>query len=78
MEILPVEPTGQAKIDKDILEVHKENTAAAVQNWNNFMDTILNVVKLIGPLAGMKDSDVFQHLQLSLVTPQSPTPTPPT
>jgi hypothetical protein len=76
VEILPMEQSGQASINKDVMDIHKENTAAAVQNWNNFMNTILNVVSMLGKLAGMSPEEMKNSLHLSLVSPIPPPPTP--
>jgi hypothetical protein len=38
--ILPTDKGEYVKINKDVMDMHKANVDAAVQNWNHFMNTI--------------------------------------
>jgi hypothetical protein len=71
LEIVPTDQGGEAKINKDIMDIHKENVDAAVQNWTNFMKTILQVVELMSSITGLAKPALFQQLDLSLVPPKS-------
>ncbi len=64
---------GQLSINQEILNIHKQNVDAAVQNWKSFMDTILNAVRLIASLAGLGDVDIRNKLGISVAAPQSAT-----
>ena len=74
-DIVMIIPTtkvsGELKINKEIMEVHKQNVDAAVQNWKSFMDTILNAISLIAKLAGLGDTDIRDKLGLTSIVPPS-------
>jgi hypothetical protein len=72
-DIVMIIPTtkvnGELKINKEIMEIHKQNVDAAVQNWKSFMDTILGAISLIAKLAGLGDVDIRDKLGLTSVVP---------
>jgi hypothetical protein len=74
-DIVMIIPTsrvnGELKVNKEIMEIHKQNVDAAVQNWKSFMDTILNAISLVSKLAGLGDVDVRAKLGLSVEAPAS-------
>ncbi len=76
LEIVPTDQGGEARINKDIMDIHKENVDAAVQNWNNFMKTVLQVIELMSSITGQAKPALFQQLDLSLVPPKSSTGSP--
>jgi hypothetical protein len=67
--ILPTDKGGEVKINKDVMDIHKANVDAAVQNWNQFMNTILQAIGLLCELTGLTKKDVFDQLQLSVTGP---------
>jgi hypothetical protein len=72
-DIVMIIPTtkvnGELKINKEIMEIHKQNVDAAVQNWKSFMDTILSAISLIAKLAGLGDVDIRDKLGLTSIVP---------
>jgi hypothetical protein len=52
--ILPADAQGGAKINTDVLNIHKENTAVAVQNWKSFLNSIIEFINTISQLIGIK------------------------
>ncbi len=72
-DIVMIIPTnrvnGELKVNQEIMNIHKQNVDAAVQNWKSFMDTILNAISLISKLAGLGDVDVRAKLGLSAQAP---------
>lgn len=72
-DIVMIIPTnrvnGELKVNKEIMDIHKQNVDAAVQNWKSFMDTILNAINLITKLAGLGEVDVRAKLGLSVQAP---------
>jgi hypothetical protein len=47
------------KINKEVMDLHKENVTAAVENWNNFLKMILEVIRAFASLAGYKETEIF-------------------
>lgn len=67
--ILPTDPSsGGAKIDKDIMDIHKQNTTVAVENWKNFLNMVIGVVNNIVELTGMDKKDVLEKFSISAPT----------
>jgi hypothetical protein len=60
--IVPTKDGQGVSVNQEIMTIHKENTAVAVANWNNFMNMIMQVIKIIAELAGMKNVDVLDKL----------------
>ena len=60
--IVPTKDGQGVTINQEILTIHKENTVTAVTNWNNFMNMIMDVIKIIAQLAGMKNVDILDKL----------------
>ena len=60
--VVPTKDGQGVSVNQEILAIHKENTAIAVANWNNFMNMIMQVIKIIADLAGMKNVDVLDKL----------------
>ena len=63
--ILPSDPQGGAKIDKDVLAIHKENTAVAVENWKNFLNMIIALIDDITRLTGLTKDDLFKKFSIA-------------
>lgn len=72
-DIVMIIPTtkvnGEVKINKEIMDIHKQNVDAAIQNWKSFMDTILGAISLIAKLAGLGEIDIRDKLGLSSIVP---------
>jgi hypothetical protein len=72
-DIVMILPTtkvnGEFKVNKEIMDIHKQNVDAAVQNWKSFMDTILGAISLIAKLAGLGDVDIRDKLGLTSIIP---------
>jgi hypothetical protein len=72
-DIVMIIPTskvnGELKVNEGIMEIHKQNVDAAVQNWKSFMDTILGAISLIAKLAGLGDADIRDKLGLTSIVP---------
>ena len=60
--VVPTKDGQGVSVNQEILAIHKENTAIAVANWNNFMNMIMQVIRIIADLAGMKNVDVLDKL----------------
>ena len=63
--ILPSDPQGGAKIDKDVLAIHKENTAVAVENWKNFLNMMIALIDDITRLTGLTKDDLFKKFSIA-------------
>lgn len=72
-DIVMIIPTskvnGELKVNEAIMQIHKQNVDAAVQNWKSFMDTILGAISLIAKLAGLGDADIRDKLGLTSIVP---------
>ena len=60
--VVPTKDGQGVSVNHEILTIHKENIAVAVANWNNFMNMIMQVIKTIAELAGIKNVDVLDRL----------------
>ena len=68
--IIPTSKVGvELKVNKEIMEIHKQNVDAAVQNWKSFMDTILGVITFISNLAGLGNVDLRNKLGVTPIVP---------
>ena len=65
--ILPEDAQGSAKINTDVLNIHKDNTAVAVQNWKSFLNMIIDLINTIIALTGLSKTAVLDKF-----SPQSP------
>ena len=55
IKILPINNNnGKAEIDQEILKLHKESELLAIDNWNKFVNTVLDVTKTILAISGVK------------------------
>ena len=55
IKILPISnKNGKAEIDQEILKLHKESELLAIDNWNKFVNTVLDVTKTILAISGAK------------------------
>lgn len=52
------ETEGEITINQQIMDIHKENVALAVQNWNQFVTNIFEVLKTIMNLTGRSESQI--------------------
>jgi hypothetical protein len=71
---LPVnkkEQEGEITINQQIMDIHKENVALAVQNWNQFITNIFEVLKTIMHITGRSDTQIKEELDKPL-PPKSP------
>jgi hypothetical protein len=62
--ILPSDGQGSAKINTDILNLHKENTATAVQNWKSFLDMIIDLINTIITMTGLTKGDILDKFAM--------------
>lgn len=73
-DIVTILPTskvdGEFKINKDIIDIHRQNMDAAVQNWRGFVDTLLNVTGYVSKIAGLGDVDIREKLGLTSIMPK--------
>ena len=68
--IIPTENGNTKVINKDIMDIHRENTAVAVANWNQFLNLIITAVKDIAELAGLKQADLFNNFIIKEQAPR--------
>ena len=70
-DILVILPmlNGEATVNKEILNIHKENVTVAVQNWNSFLNMIIEVIKVFADLAGMPRKDIFDKFVIDTRVP---------
>jgi hypothetical protein len=68
--LLPTEGEGGViKINKEVMDLHKENTTVAVNNWNNFLNLILATVKVLTTLLGLKEGELLDKLSFKVESP---------
>ena len=67
--VIPTKDGQGVSVNQEIMAIHKENTAVAVANWNNFMNMIMQVIKIIAELAGMRNVDVLDKLSFKTTAP---------
>ena len=73
IKILPISnKDGKAEINQEILNLHKESETLAIENWNKFVNTVLDVTKTILAISGTK-IDTGE-----LITKSPPEPSPAT
>jgi hypothetical protein len=60
--IVPTKDGQGVTVNQEIMTIHKENTSIAVTNWNNFMNMIIQVIKIIAELAGMSNVAILDKL----------------
>ena len=66
IKILPINNNnGKAEIDQEILKLHKESELLAIDNWNKFVNTVLDVTKTILAISGAKIDAGFHYHQTS-------------
>jgi hypothetical protein len=71
MVMLPTDDkTGETVINKEIMEIHKENVAVAVGNWNSFMTNMFNALTLVMGVTGLSKTDVLHDFQNPLPPPK--------
>lgn len=46
-------------INKEIMEIHKENVSVAVQNWQSFMKNMFDALQMIMNVTGLTKKDVL-------------------
>jgi hypothetical protein len=57
--ILPTDPQGGAKIYTEVMDIHKVNTAVAIENWRNFLNMIIDLVNKLVALTGLESKDLL-------------------
>jgi hypothetical protein len=67
--ILPAENGDTKVINKDIMNIHKENTTVAVANWTQVLNLAITAVKNIAELAGLKQTDLFNNFVIKTQGP---------
>jgi hypothetical protein len=61
--VLPMSDS-EGKINKEVLDIHKENVAIAVQNWNNVLRMIVEIIRAFAGFAGLKETDIFDKFMV--------------
>lgn len=62
--LLPSDPQSGAKINKDIMDIHNNNTKAAVENWKNFLNMVVSLIDTMVTLTGLTKTDVLQKFSI--------------
>lgn len=66
--LLPTEPQNNAKINKDIMDIHKESTTVAVENWKSFLNVIVSLIDTLGLITNLTKTDILQKFSIKLPT----------
>jgi hypothetical protein len=69
--IIPTQNDDSAKIEQDVLAIHKENVDAAIANWNQFMNTILQAIKVTAEIAGITKTPL-DNINFDIKSPGKP------
>jgi hypothetical protein len=62
--LLPTDPQSGAKINKDIMDIHKETTAVAVENWKSFLNMIVSLIDTVVKITHLSESDVLEKFSI--------------
>ena len=57
--ILPTKQSPESnEIDKELMEIHRQNTDIAVRNWNSFVGTVVDIAKVVGGMLGLSTQQI--------------------
>ena len=63
--VLPMSD-GEGKVNREILDIHNQNVAVAVQNWNNVLKMIVEIIRSFAGFAGLKETEIFDKFMVDL------------
>jgi hypothetical protein len=76
MVVLPLDKDN-AKVNTDIMAIHKENIDTAVKNWQDFVHNIISILDILAQITGVAKEDVLKYFNTPTAPAPAPAPAPP-